>query len=427
MAGIGCGGVKSGGMTQEDSQPQAPDSASQQDGAEQLEHTLAHTDNSADIEAQEHSEQAVTERGEQAAVERGEQTGAQRALNWQPVKARESLTVAQEVSDDARTAGQDDLDISAESGLAKLDPLMVRPRTSSIVLCIVWAVLLLAGAAGTFWWAVLTPRGQVFEDGVFMNVASAMPAFLQARTGWPLASEPVVAAIAAVLVVISLIVVIVRKRWRLIVQIVIFCVCCTAAGIVLKQYLPRPYLAQVQSNINNSAPSGNVLLAIASGLVLVCAVPHAWRALCAVVSAVFTIGVGCTVMVNGWHRPVDVIMSVLIAAGFAMIMLAFTGRSGMDAPGKRVSSPSIQIVGTILITAGVCASAYGMYVLIQLQPGLDIGSAWTIRGSIDATNMLVIGITALANGLVLAMRQITASPMTRVGLLGAPPEPPAQH
>ncbi|RSX55147.1 PAP2 family phosphoesterase [Bifidobacterium dolichotidis] len=352
-----------------------------------------------------------------------------------PVANRASATLPQSSSHawqtpadavDVQQDDDDDLTIHADQGLAQLDPLTVRPRRSSIALCVIFAVIALALGAFAFWWSVLTVQGQVFEDGVVRNYASALPMFLTASANWPLANETIVAAIAGVLTLIALIVAGVRRRWRLMIQLAIYCAVCTAAIHFLKPLLPRPLLIHVESNSANSAPSGNMMLAIASSIVLICAVPHAWRALCAVVGLIFSSSVGLTVIVNQWHRPVDVVLSTLIALGLAMIMLAFTGHSGMDTPGTRVSSPSIQIVSSVFITGGLCAIIYGLYVLVQLQPGLDIGSAWTISGSINATTACVFGCTALACGLVLAMRQITASPLTRVGLLGAPPAPPMQ-
>ena len=36
----------------------------------------------------------------------------------------------------------------------------------------------------------------------------------------------------------------------------------------------------------------------------------------------------------------------------------------------------------------------------------------------------LVGLSALVFGMLLAMRQITASPLSRAGLVGAPPAPP---
>ena len=37
---------------------------------------------------------------------------------------------------------------------------------------------------------------------------------------------------------------------------------------------------------------------------------------------------------------------------------------------------------------------------------------------------MVVGFAGLVNGMVLMMRQITAAPLTRLGLIGEPPAPP---
>lgn len=61
--------------------------------------------------------------------------------------------------------------------------------------------------------------------------------------------------------------------------------------------------------------------------------------------------------------PSDVAMSILLVAGLALIVLAFTRTSGMDEPGSRVSSVSVQIVSSVPITGGLLLLAYSAYVI----------------------------------------------------------------
>ena len=95
-----------------------------------------------------------------------------------------------------------------------------------------------------------------------------------------------------------------------------------------------------------------------------------------------------------------------------MITLAATFANGMDEPGSRASSPSVQIVGSVLLTFGVLGTLYGAYIIWQIQPGLAMSAEWTNS------------VASLVFGLVLTMRQLTASPLTKLGLVGAPPAPP---
>ncbi|PAU69330.1 pre-pilin peptidase [Bifidobacterium italicum] len=304
--------------------------------------------------------------------------------------------------------------------LAQLDPLTLRPRTSSVVLGVVFGVVFLAIAAAVYWLGVRTVAGQTFEDLAIVNYASTMPSWLS----FGHLQSPIIIGVALAFGAVAFAVAALRRRWWLVGQLVAYSAVCFAAARLLKPYLPRPFLVYVESSANNSAPSGHTMLAAAAGLVLLCAVPHAWRAACAVLSTLCTIAVGVSVVFDQWHRPSDVVMAMFIAGGLMMLMLACTRASGMDRPGDRVSSPSIQLVATALITLGLCAIAYGVYVIWQVQPGLVSSAGWAASGSCAATTALVFGCAALVNGMVLMMRQLTAAPLTKLGLIGAPPAPP---
>ena len=119
-------------------------------------------------------------------------------------------------------------------------------------------------------------------------------------------------------------------------------------------------------------------------------------------------------------------MSLLIVGGLALLMLAVSFSNGMDEPGKRASSPSVQIVGSVMLTFGTLGTLYGAYIIWQIQPGLDLSAEWTNAGACVSTAILTASVCALVFGLVLVMRQLTASPLTKFGLVGAPPAPPKQ-
>lgn len=313
-------------------------------------------------------------------------------------------------------------DATVEQGLARLDPLTVRPRISSRVLCVVFALMMAAMAAGVWWLGVCTEDGQAYDDMVWSHLAERLPDWLDPVVGVFTVSL-VVQIISAVLAVGAVIVAIVRKRWWLLGQSAVFAVLCFASSL-LKEQLPRPFIIHVEAPEANSAPSGHTILAAAAGIALLCVVPRAWRALTGVIGAVFALLVGASVVVGKWHRPTDVVMALCIAGAMAMLTLAFTRTSGMDEPGKRASSPTVQIVGTVMITGGVLLLAYTAYVIWQIVPGLELSAEWCIEGACVSAMTGVSGMALLVFGMTLAMRQITASPLTRLGLVGAPPAPP---
>ena len=166
------------------------------------------------------------------------------------------------------------------------------------------------------------------------------------------------------------------------------------------------------------------MLAAACAVILLLAVPRAARALAGIIGVIWSWTVGVSVIYGQWHRPSDVAMSILLVAGLALIVLVFTRTYGMDEPGSRVSSVSVQIVGSVLITGGLLLLAYSAYVIWQVVPGLNISASWAVLGSIVSAIVGVAGVAALTFGLLLALRHITAAPLSRLGLIGAPPAPP---
>ena len=155
-------------------------------------------------------------------------------------------------------------DATVEQGLARLDPLTVRPRISSRVLCVVFALMMAAMAAGVWWLGVCTEDGQAYDDMVWSHLAERLPDWLDPVVGVFTVSL-VVQIISAVLAVGAVIVAIVRKRWWLLGQSAVFAVLCFASSL-LKEQLPRPFIIHVEAPEANSAPSGHTILAAAAGI-----------------------------------------------------------------------------------------------------------------------------------------------------------------
>lgn len=322
--------------------------------------------------------------------------------------------------------GLDDLDPldsgEIDRGLAKLDPLAVRPRISSRVLCAVFGLLLIAAGFGIWWVCVFTEDGQSYDELVWKNLVTGVHGAVGSLMSL-VAQSWLVIAISCLLAVIGVVSALVRRRWWLVGQIVVFAAVCLAVTRI-KGVLPRPFIINTDSPAANSAPSGHTMLAAACAVILLLAVPRAARALAGIIGVIWSWTVGVSVIYGQWHRPSDVAMSILLVAGLALIVLVFTRTSGMDEPGSRVSSVSVQIVGSVLITGGLLLLAYSAYVIWQVVPGLNISASWAVSGSIVSAIVGVAGVAALTFGLLLALRHITAAPLSRLGLIGAPPAPP---
>ena len=303
-----------------------------------------------------------------------------------------------------------------------VDPLNVRPRTSSRVLCVVFGVLLLALSGVAWWLGVCTESGQSYDDMVESTFSTIVPGWVASVLG--VGTHPMVLVVSLIIVAVAVAVAVARRRWWLLGQMAVFAALCFCASL-LKYVLPRPFIIKtVIDNAHNSAPSGHTILAVMAAAMLVAAVPRAWRWGASLVAMAWGLFVGLSVVCGKWHRPSDVVMSMLIVGGLALLMLACTRTSGMDALGTRRSSVGVQIISAVAITAGLFAAVFAGYVIWQVIPGLSISAAWAKTDAVHSSILLIAGIDAIVLGLLLATRQLTASPLSKIGLVGEPPAPP---
>ncbi|NYI25277.1 phosphatase PAP2 family protein [Aeriscardovia aeriphila] len=310
------------------------------------------------------------------------------------------------------------------------DPLLSSPRWSARILCLLLGVGFLV-AAGAVWLAfVRTITGQQYDEIVWSSFSRFIPQALRQVTLF-FVSNYVTIAFVVLICLASFITALVRKRWELFAQLVVFGLVCLVGGWGLKRVLPRPHLARQMAAPANSSPSGHSVAAMAAALMLVMAVGLAWRWVASLIGWAFALLVGCSVVYGKWHRPSDVLVAFLFVTGIALLTLSVTRNSGMDRLGARRSSPTLQVVDTVLLVLGLLASCYGLYLLWQVRSGLPLAEGWR-AGSPDfwvltpaaaSSALLIGGVAAVCVATVTIMRQVTASPLSAVGLVGAPPKP----
>lgn len=207
-----------------------------------------------------------------------------------------------------------------DRGLARLDPLTVRPRISSRVLCVVFGLLLIAIGFGVWWGCVFTENGQSYDELVWKNLHNDVPSWATGVMN-AVAQSWLVIAVSCTIAAIGIITALIRRRWWLAGQIAVFAVVCLAVTRI-KGLLPRPFIINTESPAANSAPSGHTMLAAACAVILLLTVPRAVRALAGVIGVVWAVTVGVSVIYGQWHRPSDVAMSILLVAGLALLALA---------------------------------------------------------------------------------------------------------
>ncbi|WP_022923955.1 phosphatase PAP2 family protein [Serinicoccus marinus] len=187
-------------------------------------------------------------------------------------------------------------------------------------------VLLVGAAVGfglMYALAVRTTSGQRVDTGLMdaVTVTGAQHRALDALLPDPYLLLALALAVGAVAL---------ARRVRTGLAVLVCVPLLVGATQVLKAGLPRPQLADPWL-MSNSLPSGHTGAAAALGLALLLVVPRRWLPLAAVLGAGVTAWMGALVVMLGYHRPSDVLASVLLAVGAGGLGLLVRGDTGSGA------------------------------------------------------------------------------------------------
>ena len=157
---------------------------------------------------------------------------------------------------------------------------------------------------------------------------------------------------------------------------------------LLKNYIiVKPNLG-VQEALGNSAPSGHTTFAAAAGLALFLASPKRFRPTVALISMVFTVAAGYSTVVNGWHRPADVVTAILVTGLWGvlgLVILRFMRSEELDMSDTQRSGlilvPLLSISGFF---SGFCALALYWVTYTNPIPGSAFMAAICLIGAVAA-------------------------------------------
>lgn len=164
-----------------------------------------------------------------------------------------------------------------------------------------------------------------------------------------------------------------------------------------KSYLITKPNFGIQEAALNSAPSGHTTFAAAAGAALFLAAPKVLRPLIAFISACFTVAAGFSTVVNGWHRPSDVVLAILwttMCTVVGMTILRYLRSEELDLSENRrtgmVLVPLLSISGFFL---GFCSIALYLMTYYDPIPG----------GALVAASFLILSVTAFCTATVIAL------------------------
>lgn len=169
---------------------------------------------------------------------------------------------------------------------------------------------------GAFVFFIYTATGQQVDEQAYTEYANQFKSY-RGPTLTALDSLP---AVVGVIAVLGLVAVLIWKH-RFLPSLIGVLV---AAAAVTSTYLLKHYLIVkpdlgVQEALSNSAPSGHTTFAAAAGAALFLAAPRFLRPTVALCAALATCLTGASTIINGWHRPADVVTAILVTAIWTVV------------------------------------------------------------------------------------------------------------
>ena len=169
---------------------------------------------------------------------------------------------------------------------------------------------------GAFVFFIYTATGQQVDEQAYTEYAHQFKSY-RGPTLTALDSLP---AVVGVIAVLGLVAVLIWKH-RFLPSLIGVLV---AAAAVTSTYLLKHYLIVkpdlgVQEALSNSAPSGHTTFAAAAGAALFLAAPRFLRPTVALCAALATCLTGASTIINGWHRPADVVTAILVTAIWTVV------------------------------------------------------------------------------------------------------------
>ena len=169
---------------------------------------------------------------------------------------------------------------------------------------------------GAFVFFIYTATGQQVDEQAYTEYAHQFKSY-RGPTLTALDSLPTIVGVIAVLGLVA--VLIWKHRFLPSLIGVLVGAAAVTSTYLLKHYLiVKPDLG-VQEALSNSAPSGHTTFAAAAGAALFLAAPRFLRPTVALCAALATCLTGASTIINGWHRPADVVTAILVTAIWTVV------------------------------------------------------------------------------------------------------------
>lgn len=194
--------------------------------------------------------------------------------------------------------------------------IMHLPSTGVLMRHIMALLFLGLSLYGAFAFFIYTATGQQVDEQAYTEYAHQFKSY-RGPTLTALDSLPTIVGVIAVLGLIA--VLIWKHRFLPSLLGVLVGAAAVTSTYLLKHYLIVKPDLDVQEALSNSAPSGHTTFAAAAGAALFLAAPRFLRPTVALCAALATCLTGASTIINGWHRPADVVTAILVTAIWTVV------------------------------------------------------------------------------------------------------------
>ena len=190
------------------------------------------------------------------------------------------------------------------------------PSTGVLVRHVMALLFLGLSLYGAFAFFIYTATGQQVDEQAYTEYAHQFKSY-RGPTLTALDSLP---AAVGVIAVLGLVAVLIWKHRFLpsLIGVLVGAAAVTSTYLLKHYLIVKPDLG-VQEALSNSAPSGHTTFAAAAGAALFLAAPRFLRPTVALCAAVATCLTGASTIINGWHRPADVVTAILVTAIWTIV------------------------------------------------------------------------------------------------------------
>lgn len=273
--------------------------------------------------------------------------------------------------------------VSAASALPPEDPTPARrPGVGTVIRHLLGVGLMIAGLWATIELYLHRSAGQQIDETALAEVSNRLQRYT-AQSSSLLNALP---AISAGLAVAGILIVLFRRhRFAPALVGVLVAVGANGSAQLLKSTLVKPNLG-IQDAALNSLPSGHTTFAMAAGSALFLAAPRRWRPGLAILMCAFAVVTGVATVINGWHRPADVVAAIFLVSAWTilgMLVLRFLPAENRDESGTRFTGllviPLFTIFGLFLGFTALVTYLVSMY---QHYPGAALLGSLCLIGAV---------------------------------------------